>query len=192
MSGRRIDLHNLAYLAEGTPRQRDALRVIRELRIWEVLAAYTPGLAGTVPLGIDNPQSDLDVICEAHDFEAVERDIGRLWEPRDINIFRDGVRGVETVLAGFMHDSGWWIELFAQPVPVARQRACLHLLVEERLLEIGGKPARDAIRQLKCQGVHTEPAFTAYFGIVGDPYEELARLAGADDEELRQAISRAL
>lgn len=186
----RIDLHDLSYLAEGTPRQRDALRVIRELRLWENLAAYTPALAGSVPLNIDVEGSDLDVICESYDFSSFERDLCTLGDPRDIRVYRDVVRGVRSLLAWYRFDDSWGIEVFAQPVPVARQFACLHLLAEARLLELGGKPARDSIRELKRQGLKTEQAFAAYFGIAGDPYDELARLAGEGDEEVRRVVSR--
>ena len=184
----RIDLHELSYLADGTARQRDALRVIRELRLWENLAAYTPALAGTVPLGIDVEDSDLDIICQSDDLGDFICDVTELASRIDgLFVEECEVLGVRTVIASFRHEE-WWIELFAQPVPVPEQYACLHLLVEARLLEIGGKAARDAIRELKRKGLRTEPAFARYFGIAGDPYEDLARLAGASDEELRALV----
>jgi hypothetical protein len=189
----RIDLHDLSYLASGTPRQRDALRVIRELRLWENLAAYTPALAGTVPLDVDIEGSDLDIICDADDPGAFERDVRQLYS-READFRLQHYPGSHvsypTVVANFRR-SGWSIELYAQPVPVAEQDACLHLLVEGQLLDLAGKLARDAIRELKRQGWATEPAFAAYFGLAGDPYEELARLAGASDEELRRVASQA-
>src|SRR4051794_2343577 len=113
--------------------------------LWEALAEYTPALAGSVPLDIDLEDSDLDVICEAHDFAAFIRDLREMYGERSsFGVSREVEQGVETVFAWFTHD-GWGVELFAQPVPVAQQYACLHLLVEARLLEIGGKPSRDAI-----------------------------------------------
>lgn len=192
MTAGRIDLHDLSYLAGGSSRQIDALAVIRELGLWEALADYTPALAGTVPLGVDTPESDLDVICEARDLAAfTERVVGLYAGERDFGWQRGEHQGAESVAAWFSRDV-WSFELFAQPVPVARQYACLHLLVEARLLELGGKPARDAIREMKREDWETEPAFAEYFGIAGDPYEELARLADVSDDELRRAISRAL
>jgi hypothetical protein len=187
-----IDLHDLSYLADGTPRQRDALRVIRELRLWEHLAAYTPALAGTVPLGIDVEDSDLDVICEADNLTDFLRAVISLASVVNGLCFEEmELRHVPSMIVRFRY-GGWAFELFAQPVPVARQYACVHLRVEERLLALGGKPARDAIRELKRDGWGTEQAFAVYFGIAGDPYEEVARLADAGDEELRRTGSRAL
>ena len=80
--------------------------------------------------------------------------------------------------------------MFAQDVPVAGQFACLHLLVEDRLLRLASEAAREAIRQLKRDGLKTEPAFAHYFGLAGDPYEELARLAWAKEDELREVVCR--
>lgn len=50
-----------AYLAAGNERQRSAYRVLTELGLLERLASFNPILVGTVPLGIDIPDSDLDV-----------------------------------------------------------------------------------------------------------------------------------
>ncbi len=180
-----IDLHDLTYLLSGTARQREAYAVIEELGLFRDLAAYTPALAGTVPLGIDVESSDLDIICRARDLVEFSDRVRLLYDHQEaFGLSRQRVRGVESVVARFWYE-GWTFELFAQDVPVAEQYACLHLLVEERLLRLGGAAARDAIRELKRQGLKTEPAFARYFGLAGDPYEELARLARAGDEELR-------
>jgi hypothetical protein len=184
-----IDLHDLTYLLSGTPRQRQAYAVIEGLGLFRDLAAYTPALAGTVPLDIDIEGSDLDVICRAKDLEEFNGRVRRLYAHQEaFGLSRQRVRGVESVVARFWYD-GWSFELFAQDVPVAEQYACLHLLVEERLLRLGGAAARDAIRELKRQDLKTEPAFARYFGIAGDPYEELARLARAGDEELAAVVA---
>ena len=65
------------------------------------------------------------------------------------------------------------VELFAQPRPVEEQNGYLHLIAEARLLREGGEEALQAIRQLKFEGVKTEPAFGQYFCLPGDPYESL-------------------
>ena len=185
-----IDLFDLAYLGRGSERQRDALRAIESLGLWHDLAEHTPALAGTVPLGVDVEGSDLDVICRADDLSAFAERIRGLYGGREV--FRCAcctVRGVESVVAGFRAE-GWAFELFAQRAVVADQYACRHLVAEARLLALGGDAAREAVRALKRQGVKTEPAFARHFGIGGDPYEELARLAWATDEELRGAVGR--
>lgn len=180
-----IDLHNLSYLARGSARQRQSHAVIEELGLFADLAEYTPALAGTIPLGVDiEGRSDLDIICWAPQLDDFKDRIYLLYNHHESFLRdRERIREIDTVIAWFWYD-GWMVELFAQPVPVAEQYACLHLLVEACLLEVAGDPARDAIRELKRQGLKTEPAFAQYFGIPGDPYDELARLARASQEEI--------
>lgn len=175
-SSMRIDLHDLSYLAGGNDRQRAALAVIESLGLWRDLAAFTPALAGTVPLGVDIEGSDLDVICRADDLGEFTERVTALYGAQEcFRTKRYPARGVESVVAGFRH-CGWEFELFAQPVPVARQYACLHLIAEAHLLEGAGPGARDAVRALKRAGRKTEPAFAEHFGLAGDPYEALAEL----------------
>ena len=50
------------------------------------------------------------------------------------------------------------------------------MVVEARLLELGGDPARQAIRRLKQSGLKTEPAFARYFQLEGDAYQVDLRL----------------
>jgi hypothetical protein len=183
-----LDLFDLSYLAHGTPRQRDAHRAIEQLGLFRDLADFCPALAGTVPLDLDIDGSDLDVICAAHDLPAFAARIESLYGRLDgFRLASYPMRGVESVVSGFRF-AGWPFELFAQPIPPARQFACLHLLAEARLLALGGAPARQGVRELKQQGLKTESAFARYFGLTGDPYETLARLAAATDDELRAVI----
>jgi hypothetical protein len=180
-----LDLHDLSYLAAGTPRQRQAYAAIERLGIMADLARYTPALAGTIPLDLEVEGSDLDVICGAADLTEFSDRVRSLYGHHEaFAIGRQPVRGVDSAVPGFWY-AGWNFELFAQDVPVAEQYACLHLLVEDRLLRLAGETARGAIRELKRRGLKTEPAFARYFGLAGDPYEALARLARASEEELR-------
>lgn len=171
-----IDLHDLRYLQSGTARQRSAFAAIDRLGVMRDLAAYTPALAGTVPLDVDVETSDLDVICRAADLAEFGDLVRRLYGGLEgFALSRYRVRAVESVVSSFRH-GGWGFEVFAQDVPVAEQWACLHLLAEARLLAAGGEAARGAIRALKRQGLKTEPAFARHFGLAGDPFEGLARL----------------
>ena len=67
------DFTGIDYLAQGTPRQRHCHRVLSSLRLFERLEAYGPVLAGTFPIGLDVPGSDLDIVCQVEDFEAFRR-----------------------------------------------------------------------------------------------------------------------
>jgi hypothetical protein len=166
---------NPTYLTRGTARQRRAYRALQSLGVFRILRAYTPVLAGTIPLNIDIPGSDLDIICAARDLDAFTRDVTAAFGARPgFRIEHVTIKGVASVIANFDH-AGFPIEIFGQPRPVTEQNAYRHLVVEARLLKIGGERARRAIRKMKNAGLKTEPAFARYFGIAGDPYEELLR-----------------
>ncbi|MCI0476988.1 MAG: DUF4269 domain-containing protein [Anaerolineales bacterium] len=180
---------NPTYLAHGTARQRRAYRALQSLGVLRVLRAYTPVLAGTIPLNVDIPGSDLDIICEARDLDAFTRVVTDRFGARSgFRIERATIKCIASVIANFDH-AGFPIEIFGQPMPVTEQNAYRHLVVEARLLKIGGERARRAIRKMKNAGLKTEPAFARYFGIAGDPYEELLRLSRLSARELRRTFA---
>lgn len=174
-----------------TGRQREAERTLSELRIFEVLAKYHPVLTGTVPLGLDVDSSDLDIVCEAHDLDEFEQNVSRAygWYP-GFETHRTESMGFPASVVNFQ-TTCFPIQIFAQAIPVHRQRAYRHLIVESRLLQLAGEEARAALRQLREQGMKTEPAFAHYFRLEGDPYERLYELADASDEELLALIAAA-
>src|SRR5262249_21108876 len=53
---------DLASLLDGTATQRAAYHALEALRVFALLGAFDPILAGTIPLDIDVPGSDLDVV----------------------------------------------------------------------------------------------------------------------------------
>jgi hypothetical protein len=86
---------------------------------------------------------------------------------------------------------GFEFELFAQQKPTSQQTAYKHLVVEYQLLEIGGQQAREPIRELKQQGLKTEPAFARYFDIQhDDPFEALLDLSKLDYAELQKMFTQ--
>lgn len=184
----RRDWNDISYLSDGNARQCAAYETLQRLDIFEILDRYTSTLVGTIPIDIDVPASDLDIICEATDLEEFATDVKTAFGNEDgFYLWRRSIRGVPSVVANFSFGD-FPIEVFAQPQPVTAQNAYRHMVVEARLLEIGGPAARRAIRQLKRDGVKTEPAFARYFDIDGDPYAALLELYSLDDSELRARI----
>jgi len=182
---RLTDFRGIAYLRGGNARQGAAYQTLGALRVIERLADYGPVLAGTVPLGIDVAGSDLDILCEVHDFARFEADLAagfghcagfRVTAPRR----RFG--GV-SMTASFDH-GGFIIEPFGQSLPAERQSAYRHMVVEARLLALGGAAFRRRIVALKRSGVKTEPAFAQCLGLDGDAYLALLDLEALDDDDL--------
>jgi len=185
-----VNWRDPSYLLRGTERQRAAYRLLRELRLFEDLRDYTPVLVGTIPLGIDVAGSDLDIVCEVQvpEMETFTRRVTAAFGHQpDFHLKRKRINGLPTVVAGFTASTEGYtfpVEIFGQPRPVTAQNAYRHMVVEARLLALGGEPARRAIRRLKQQGLKTEPAFARYFRLEGDPYQTLLELAALDDEAL--------
>lgn len=182
---------DLTYLNRGSDLQRDAFRVLIELDLFSVLADFEPVLAGTFPLGLETPQSDLDILCYAEDLAYFEQLVTAVYGDED----EFEVRHVEknrlpSVICDFRYQN-IPIQLFAQPRPTEEQHAYRHMIAEARLLREGGEDALHAIRELKRDGMKTEPAFAEYFCLADDPYEALLTLADASAEELSDVVLQA-
>ncbi len=164
--------------------------MLARLQVARVLEAHRPTLAGTIPIGVDLPDSDLDVICEAHDLERFARLLASAYGTRPgFLVRRRLIGGLPAVVARF-RAHGFHIEIFAQPRPAWRQNAVRHMQVERRLLRLGGRSAAQAVRRFKEQGLKTEPAFARVFGLEGDPYRRLAELSWLSEGDLVKALAQ--
>ncbi|MBY6278271.1 DUF4269 domain-containing protein [Symbiobacterium thermophilum] len=182
---------NWEDLRHGTAAQRAAYAVLKELGIMDTLGPYHPVLAGTFPLDLNVPGSDLDIICEVHDIQAFRRVLTDTYGHLPGFEVRSATRnGLPTVVCNFTW-RGVPVEVFGQPVPTRDSSAFRHMAVEARLLALAGTDAAAEIRRLKAGGLKTEPAFAQYFALPGDPYETLLTLADRPAEELERVVRRA-
>lgn len=179
------------YLMHGNPRQREVYSALKRLGIFEQLSAFTPVLAGTVPLDIDIAGSDLDILLEVHALESAGKLLSRLYGHLDSYRCRikEEAAGTFRIVTRF-NWQGWPIEIFGVAKPVERQNGYRHMVVEARILQLLGQNAKEQIRTMKKNGLKTEPAFAALLGLQGDPYEELLRLYSWSDEELGRLIDK--
>lgn len=170
------DFRNLDYLKSGNARQQEAYRVLTQYKLFEKLAPYQPLLAGTIPLDIDTPQSDLDIVCCWIDKGIFLKSVSEHFSAYPFFTLRKKtVGGIPSMIAGFEVD-GFVVEIFGQPVPSHRQAAYRHMLIEHKLLLQHGEAFKQQVIQLKLQGCKTEPAFAQLLGLEGDPYEALLLL----------------
>jgi hypothetical protein len=167
---------NLKYLQQGNERQRNAYRIIQQLELWETLRPYNPVLAGTIPIEIDIPESDLDILCCVNDFDSFSTIIEtRYVHLEDYTLENGLIRGTSFLAISFKFHSVP-IEIFAQNKPTDEQDAFRHLLIEDHLLQENGKEFMQSVIDLKRNGIKTEPAFARLIGMKGDPYLELLKL----------------
>lgn len=197
MSRVSFDLYSIEYLKDGSERQRRAYAVLKELGLIEKISLWTGGeiemglhltLAGSVPIDVAVENSDLDIIVCAPDLKAMgeifRRELGSFHGFRQE---RGIVLGVATLMTHFEF-GGEVFEIFTQNVPIPRQNAVVHMLVEERLLLLGGDGFRDKVMALRRAGVKTEPAFGEVLGLE-EPYRDLLALEDLSDAELRERFS---
>ncbi len=174
----------IGYLKTGNKRQQKCYYQLRSIRIFELLESYHPILVGTVPLEIDLPGSDLDIICEVYDFVEFQTIIRNFYS--NYKDFTERL-STEDYVANFFID-GHEIEIFAEAQPTTKQLGYRHMMIEYRLLQLFDESFRQNIIRLKTVGYKTEPAFAKLLGLVENPYEALLELEKYSDEELLQYL----
>ncbi|MFY8000055.1 MAG: DUF4269 domain-containing protein [Candidatus Kapaibacteriota bacterium] len=173
-----------------TKRLAQTLATLHRLHLFDILAPFSPTLAGTIPLGVDIESSDADIICFVRDFQIFRTLVLQQFsQQKDFAVQEVEIKGVPSFIASFStcHADGspLCIEIFAQAVPVWEQAAVRHYWTEQRLLWLGNDDDRQAIQDYKRQGMKTEPAFAHHFCLSGEPYSVLLQLFSASDDELR-------
>ena len=159
-------------------------RVLAESNLGHVLAPFDGVLAGTFPIGLNLPHSDLDILWEffdqAHFVRVISLALGHMpgWR-----IKQTVYQTRPSVITAF-ELGDYRVEVFAQPCPVWFQNAYRHMVVERRLLRLGGEPLRKRILALKKSGASTEEAFAQELGLEGCPYQNLYNLSFLTVEEL--------
>lgn len=165
------------------PDRRAYEDALAECDVLAALAQFDPHIAGTPPLGLDLPDSDIDVLCFAPDAHAFTAAVWHRFAGASAFTAKQLMRRPRPVVASF-EVAGWRIELYGEAVPVEQQRGWRHFAVEQRLLAFGGQGLQAAVLALRGQGMKTEPAFAAALRVSGDPYLALLDLGEQEDETL--------
>jgi hypothetical protein len=171
-----LDFTRIDYLKNGNERQKKAYDVLAKYQIFEKLKAYSPILAGTVPIEIDIEGSDLDIIFEV-DLRFEEDFLDDLMFsrciPHDVAVEHPIINGEKCITLNFMLE-GFPFEIFGQNKPTKQQNAYLHMIAEYKILQEEGEEFKQKIIELKKQGIKTEPAFGILLGL-DNPYEDLLK-----------------
>ncbi len=167
------DFKAIKYLKTGNKRQRSAYRELKSIGIFEQLQQYTPVLTGTIPIGIDLPESDLDISCWVNDHAEFSLLLTELYSGKNGFELKTNVRETITTTIARFNTENFLVEIFGQNIPVEAQNAYRHMIVEYQILQNKGAQFKKEIIALKKQGLKTEPAFAKLLGLKGNPYEEL-------------------
>ena len=167
---------NIEYLKFGNKRQKLAYFEIKKINILEKLEKYNPILTGTIPIGIDLPESDLDIICQCEDhsefFSFLTQEFSN---KKDFKIYSTEQNGTVSTIAEFKTEN-FLFEIFGQNIPTEKQNAYRHMIIENRILMEKGVEFKQEIKKLKSCGIKTEPAFAKLLRLNGNPYIELLKL----------------
>lgn len=166
------------------------LEALRRTGLIEALRPFDPHVAGTPPLGLDVPDSDVDILCRAQDADAF---VAALWSGFSGEAgfaIHQCVDHPRAIVASFQAE-GWVFQVYGEARPVAEQDGWRHFLIERRLLGLGGSRLRDAVMTRRVCGLKTEPAFADALELDGDPYAALLALEPQDDISLRRLIRSA-
>ena len=165
-------------------------QAVQSTGVLTALADFDPHLAGTPPLGLDLPSSDIDILCHAPDSLAFTAAVWNSFCDQAQFAVRQWASGGRPVIASFLAQ-GWQFEIFAAARPVAEQAGWRHFTVEQRLLRLGGSQLRAAVMKLRIAGAKTEPAFAIAMNLCGDPYQRLLELASGTDDALLELLEHA-
>jgi hypothetical protein len=116
------DRRDLTYLLHGTTTQQAAYQALEALRVIALLSPFNPVLvAGTIPLDIDIPGSDLDSVCFAADVKSFAQHLhDSFGQCATFGLQRTVIDGLPVVTGQFTFQ-GFPIETFGQPRPVTEQ-----------------------------------------------------------------------
>ncbi|WP_345742085.1 DUF4269 domain-containing protein [Cellulophaga baltica] len=171
-----MNFRTIEYLKSGNERQKLAFSEIKKHKVLEKLKKYNPILTGTIPIEIDVPESDLDIICECQnhsEFKAYLLD--QFSQKKDFKVYSILQNDIESTIAEFKTEN-FLFEIFGQNIPTERQDAYRHMIIERNILKEKGFEFKQKVKDLKSSGIKTEPAFAKLLGLEGDPYIELLKL----------------
>ncbi|MBM9576588.1 DUF4269 domain-containing protein [Leptospira sp. 201903070] len=187
-----MNFRNARFLVDslkiGNQKQKLLWEDLEEYSILKTLLKYDPYLAGTIPLGIDHDQSDVDILCEfSNEEEFYSFGEFTFKNFKGFQILRKIFQDLPAILIRFQTEK-FKYEIFAQRLPVLQQMGYVHFMIESEILFLGGPRFKEGIQTLKKEGWKTEEAFCKLLGIREDPYRFLFGLIFFPPEELRKFV----
>jgi hypothetical protein len=177
------NFRSINYLKLGSAEQSRAFDAICQLQVLTRLGKYDPVLVSAICLDIGTAKSDLDIICEVYDHDAFITEMTQLFGNELRFSWRKSSLDPSATIICFTA-LGFEFELFGKSMPVEKQSAFRHIYQVARIIDLGGERFRGAIRDLKNQGLKTEPAVARLLGLSGDPYQAVLDLEHLSDAAL--------
>jgi hypothetical protein len=164
---------NPAYLKTGNQKQQQVYHILKNKILPFIPGEYHPTLAGTIPIGIDTDESDIDLICESNNHDEFHQLLkSKFSHFPHFEINRKNIRTIDSIICRFETD-GFKVEIFGQPIEVVHQNAFRHMAIERKILEHAPHEFATEIVKLKSSGLSTEEAFVKILRLKGDPYDAI-------------------
>ncbi|MCB0347904.1 MAG: VOC family protein [Bdellovibrionales bacterium] len=159
-------LHSSTSIFNTSSKKTEYKGILKNTQVLEKLSDYNPRICGTIPLGIAQPNSDIDIACEVKDLSAFKQYLQTQFQKySDFKISATNIH-----IACQFKVQNITVEIYGENIPTEKQRAYVHMMAEAQLISYTGEWAIDEIRSIKTRGIKTEPAFAEFYGISGDPY----------------------
>jgi len=183
------------YLKDGNDRQKKLFYEISNLGLMESFSLFNPIIVGTIPIGIDIPNSDVDLIVDISNHKISNFFDNFIHENRNLIFELKCKKNINNSFISKFETESFNFEIFGECQDTCKQFGFIHMMVENEILRILGEEFKNSIRELKYQGIKTEPAFCKLLGFENDPYNYLYNLKNLslDDfsKEIKEAYSRA-
>lgn len=185
-----IKFHNLSLKSVINFEQRPKMAIlVSELKLLEIFKNHQPFIAGTGPLAIDLPNSDLDLLVsfkDPNDFKKICQQGFSSLPEYEISIGE--INNESYCLCRFSY-KGIPVEIFCSKLSTFSQNGYLHFNSEEKILKYGPMNWAEEIIKLKSSGIKTEPAFARLLQKTEmDAYQFVLNLQKKSIQELRSII----
>ena len=179
----KINFQSIEYLSFGNEKQKKSYKILSELEIFETLKNFTPILVGTIPLGVDNEKSDLDIVCYFTNILDFRKLIEENFSKQKNFSIREDLFKNNLLVANFFIDE-MEIEIYGSHINSTQTNGYRHMIIEDRILQLADSKFRQKIIELKKDGMKTEPAFAFLLKLEGNPYDKILELENYSDYEL--------
>lgn len=178
------------YLQSGTFKQQELFRDLEEWKILKSLHGFKPTLAGTIPLDIDTETSDVDILVKFNVPAHLQKICYAKFRNFPNYTFSEKTMDLRVTLICRFETKKFRYEIFGQSLEPTEQYAWIHMMVENRFLKLADPSFREEIRNLKRQGIKTEPAFCKVLDLKGDPYKTMIQWNQKTEDQFRELLIR--
>ncbi|OYZ20087.1 MAG: hypothetical protein B7Y39_11215 [Bdellovibrio sp. 28-41-41] len=189
-----IKFHNLSLKSVINFENRPKMAIlVSELNLLEIFKDHQPFIAGTVPLAVDLPSADLDLLVSFTDVAEFKDMCQQTFTMLpEFEISQSEISKIQYCLCRFDY-RGIPVEIFCSLLSTFKQNGYLHFNSEEKILKYAPATWTQQILDLKGKGLKTEPAFAHLLqsGEV-DAYQYILDLQRKPIQELRSILRSSL